>query len=295
MGLSGNHDMAENAAVKFAFALSYCSGGCYNGAIIHNRDIAVRLFLLCLAASILAACSTTADNPTTYAYTIEDKMRDNKGFKRLIIAHVNFGKPSRLYLQNYESRVDDILKTYLKKHGYSFVSSALFEQAWQVAVRKYGNPFDKSTGKLNQKTFRLVVADTFSQLQERNDIDGVMFTDLIERNVQFTTGISHVARWDGVTRKPPLQGPGDSVSSGFNWAAPVDAVSLWVNVFALDLALQFQGAGGIEVTQAVDMKASNPKFVRRRSILGNKSNIEEGIKLAMHPLIVMKGYPGASQ
>ncbi|MGI9286592.1 MAG: hypothetical protein ACR2P1_14495 [Pseudomonadales bacterium] len=252
----------------------------------------MRTFLLCLVASILTACSTSSGNPTTYAYKIEDTIRDNTDSKRLIIAHVNFGKPSRLYLQDYEQRVDDFLKAYLKKHGYNFVSSALFEQAWQESVRKHGNPFDESTGKLNQKTFQLVVADTVNQLKERNDVDYVMFTDLIEREVQFTTGISHVARWDGVTRKPSLQGPGDGIPGGFNWAASVDAVSLWVNVFSLDLALQFQSAGGIEVTQAIDMKASNPKFIRRRTILGNKSNIEEGIKLAMHPLVAMKGYPG---
>lgn len=252
----------------------------------------MRILILVVFASMLIGCATGGDNPTTYAYKIEDAIRADQDGKRLIIAHVNFGKPSRLYLTKYEARVDEILKTYLKKHGYSFVASALFEQAWQDAVRRHGNPFDASTGKLNQKTFQLVVADTIGQLKERNNIDYVMFTDLIEREVQFTSGISHVARWDGVSRKPSLQGPGEGIPAGFNWAAPVEAVSLWVNIFSLDLALQFQGAGGIEVTQALDMKASNPKFVRRRTLLGNRSHIEEGVKLAMHPLVAMKGYPG---
>ncbi len=264
----------------------------------------MRIFSPCLAlvcllatmfATMLTACSSSSVTPPTYAYKIQDTIRANKDAKRLIIAHVNFGTPSRMYLQDYEARVDDILKTYLKKQGYSFVSSALFEQAWQDAVRKHGNPFDKSTGKLNQTTFQLVAADTIGEMKARNDVDYVVFTDLIEREVQFTSGISHVARWDGVTRKPSLQGPGDGIPAGFNWAAPVDAVSLWVNIFSLDLALEFQGAGGIEVTQAIDMKASNPKFIRRRTLLGNKSNIEEGVELAMHPLVTMKGYPVSSK
>lgn len=253
------------------------------------------LVSVCLFALVLTACSSSSVKPPTYAYKIQDGIRNNNDAKRLIIAHVNFGKPSRLYLQDYEQRVDGILKTYLKKQGYSFVSTALFEQAWQDAVRKRGNPFDQSTGKLNQATFQLVVADTIGEMKARNDVDYVVFTDLIEREVQFTSGISHVARWDGVSRKPPLQGPGDGIPAGFNWAASVDAVSLWVNIFSLDLALQFQSAGGIEVTQAIDMKASNPKFVRRRTLLSNKSNIEEGVKLALHPLVEMKGYPGNSE
>ncbi len=257
----------------------------------------MRLFLpqrvlFSLIAIVLTACASSSMTPPTYTYRIEDKIRDDKDAKRLIIAHVNFSKPSRLYLQDYEQRVDDILKTYLQKRGYSFVSSALFEQAWQDAVRKHGNPFDQSTGKLNQKTYQLVAADAIGEMQARNDVDYVVFTDLIEREVQFTGGMSHVARWDGVTRKPPLQGPGDGIPAGFNWAAPVDAVSLWINIFSVDLTLQFQGAGGIEVTQAIDMKASSPKFIRRRAILGNKSHIEEGVELAMHPLVKMKGYPG---
>lgn len=269
---------------------------CYNSAQNHYRDTAVRLFLpyltfFSLIAALLAGCTSSSMTPPTYAYKIEDTIRDNKDAKRLVIAHVNFGKPSRMYLQDYQTRVDDILKTYLKKQGYSFVATALFEQAWQDAVRKHGNPFDQSTGKLNQKTFQLVAADAIGEMRARNDVDYVVFTDLIEREVQFTGGISHVARWDGVSRKPSLQGPGDGIPAGFNWAAPVDAVSLWINIFALDLSLQFQGAGGIEVTQAIDMKASNPKFIRRRTLLGNRSDIEEGVELALHPLVKMKGYP----
>lgn len=259
------------------------------------RVVYLHLIVSGFVAVLLTACSSSSMTPPTYAYKIEDTIRDSKDAKRLIIAHVNFGKPSRLYLQDYEQRVDDILKTYLKKHGYSFVSSALFEQAWQDAVRKHGNPFDQSTGKLNQKTFQLVAAESIGDMKARNDVDYVVFTDLIEREVQFTSGISHVARWDGVTRKPSLQGPGDGIPAGFNWAAPVDAVSLWVNIFSMDLALQFQGAGGIEVTQAIDMKASNPKFVRRRTMLSNKSHIEEGVELAMHPLVKMKDYPDDSK
>lgn len=146
--------MAANPAVKYV--PRWCN--CYNAAQNHYRDITVRVVYLHLIVSgfvavLLTACSSSSMTPPTYAYKIEDTIRDSKDAKRLIIAHVNFGKPSRLYLQDYEQRVDDILKTYLKKHGYSFVSSALFEQAWQDAVRKHGNPFDQSTGKLNQKPF----------------------------------------------------------------------------------------------------------------------------------------------
>jgi hypothetical protein len=246
--------------------------------------------LIILISLFLIACSGNPYNPTVFNYEIDNKIINNPDYQQVVIASVNFGKPSRLHLQKEEARIDKMVKSYLQKHGFTVASSRLFESHWQQAIRKYGEPYNPSTGKLT-RYHQAVLADTIKELTAMDNIDAVIFTDLIERDIQFTSGLSHIARWDGVSRKPSLQGPGSGVPADFNWAAQVQAVSLWVSIYDASLQRVFTSVGGIEVTDAIDMKASSPGFVRRRNILDNDSQIMEGIQLAFHPLIIMPAYP----
>lgn len=246
-----------------------------------------------LAICLLSGCASTNSSSainTRFDYTLEDDLLDNPNLKRILIAHVNFGKPSRNFLKPLEQRIDGFVKTRLKEAGYQIVPTAIMEDAWQIAIRQYGNPFNPTTGKINQKSYNSVLQSVFANLKQRGTVDAVLFTNLIQRNVSFGTGLTRLARWDGVSRKPSTQGPGQGVPTGFNWAQSVEAVSLWVNLFNMDLNLTFQSAGGLEVTQALSLKGSNPKFIRRKSVLGNRKNIEEGVALALHPIVKMKGY-----
>jgi hypothetical protein len=119
----------------------------------------------------------------------------------------------------------------------------------------------------------------------------LIFTDLLEKDVYFAQGVNRVARWDGVSRKPPTQGAGDGVSVNFNWGAPVAATTLRISIFDADLKLIFNGEGGVALNEAVDVR-SGTGFVRRREILGNDNHIKEGIALALHPLVPMSNWPG---
>jgi len=44
------------------------------------------------------------------------------------------------------------------------------------------------------------------------------------------------------------------------------------------------------VTQALNLRAE--KFMRRSDVLDNETNLQEGIRLAFHPMIIMDDYPG---
>jgi len=61
---------------------------------------------------------------------------------------------------------------------------------------------------------------------------------------------------------------------------------------SLTLRRLFTSIGGLDSTEAIDTRSSGGDYVRRRNILENDNNIEEGIELAFHPFIEMKGYPG---
>lgn len=250
--------------------------------------------LLCSALlGLLAACSSAPTyNPTVFPYEIDEERLAQQPIKRVVISHVNIDRLSRRYLQEHEARIDKMVERYLEDNGIEVLSSRTFEQEWRTAVRAYGNVFDPATGEVNRKTFALALIDVRDALAENEDIDAIVFTDLLERETTFGSGLQHVARWDGVSRKPTLQGPGDGVSAGFNWAQPLAVASLWVSVYDMELKRVFTSIGGLDTTQAIDTRSSSGRYVRRRSILESEGFIEEGIQLAFHPLIPMDNYPG---
>lgn len=252
-----------------------------------------RLILVFLFA-LIAGCSSTATGPvTTFRYQISPDVESGKHpIRNVVLASTSFGKPPRIYLSKRKPYVDRQVKQYLTEHGINVLPDNLFNKAWDNAVRRYGSPFDPSTGRVNETTLQQVLVDALADLKANSKADAIVFADLIEVQTAFSGSVQRMAQWHGVSRKPRLQGTGEGVPADFNWAAPVDAVSLWVNVIATNQQIVFQSAGGIELAQAVDLKASKPRFVRARTILENDDFIEEGIQLAFHPLVPMRSYPG---
>lgn len=252
----------------------------------------IRALSIALSLLTLAACSTTDYNPSVYPFNLDSELLAVSPIKRVVIADVNLGIPSRNYLRPSEGVVDGMLSGYLRENGYQIESNRKFTQAWKIASRVNGDPYDPTTGKVNQKAFALNMIAVAKELAETSKVDAIIFTDLVERDVQFSGGLSHLARWDGVARKPTLRGPGAGVSADFDWSKSATAASLWVSIYNIDLKRVFTSIGGLDTTQSIDTKSSTARFTQRRNILENRSHLREGIELAMHPFIPMKKYPG---
>lgn len=252
----------------------------------------IRTLSLALLALVAACSSTPTYNPTTFAYEIDQERLAREPIKRVVVTHVNVGSPSRNYLQDHEARVDKMVEAYLEENGIEVVPSRRFEQLWRTALQAYGDVYDPTTGEVNRKTFALALINVRDEMRTANEVDAFVFTDLLEKEAAFSGGLQHIARWDGVSRKPTLQGPGDGVSADFNWNAPVKVASLWISIYDTELQRVFTSIGGLDTTQAIDTRSSSGRFVRRRSLLENESNIREGIELAFHPFIEMEDWPG---
>ena len=252
----------------------------------------MRKFSALLLAGLVACGSIATYNPTVYPYKIDTEKLAATELRRVIIAQVNLGGPSRNYLIEAEPRIDKQVEQYLEEHGMTVLPQILFEQRWKTAIRVYGNPYDPTTGKVNQKTFAFILTSVSDELRAAEQLDAIVFTDILQQEVAFSGGLKHLARWHGVARKPTLQGPGDGVSGEFNWNRPAQAASLRISVYTMDLQRLFLGIGGLDTTEAIDTRSSSGRFVRRRSILENRGHIREGIELALHPLIPMQKYPG---
>lgn len=241
----------------------------------------------------LIACSSGPSyNPTTFNAQYDKAVVDAAEVRNVIITHVNISGPSRSYLERHEARIDAKLSQRLKEAGYKVLPQRLFTQEWNTAIRAFGDPFDPTTGRVNMKTFVLIMNSIKDQLVSKSSVDAFIFTDLIEHQTAFNNGMNHEARWDGVSRKPSLQGPGTSIPAGFDWNQLASVVSLQIVMFDRNLERIFLGRGGIDAIDAIDAR-SGTRFERRRNLLESDKYIAEGIDLALHPWVPMQNWPGS--
>lgn len=251
------------------------------------------LSLILTALLVLSGCSSggggagdggSGAGATRIASDYDPRLADKTQFGRLVIAHINLGKPSRAYLEEHESKIDDLIAARLRAAGYQLQPTSDFEQAWREGVRKWGEPYNPTTGKLNMQALQYVLAEAVTWLAANTQVQGIVFTNLEEQQVYFSPSGNHMAYFMGVGRKPSTRG-GEGITGDFNWIQGVDAVS--INIKVLDLKLQqlFSGAGGIEVTETLDLKGSTPRWMRSKKILDNEDFIEEGLDLALDPWI----------
>ena len=252
---------------------------------------AFRFFLFMLCGVFLSACQNTQLNDTLYPFSLNNEKIASSPINKVAVAHVNFGAPSKKYLRDEQGKIDNYVKKQLIDGGYTVASNALFQQAWRKAIRQYGQPYDNYTSQINQRSFIRVMFSVLQEIKNNSDIDAIVFTDLIERQVSFSNGSNRTARWDGVSRKPKIKGAGTGVSQGFDWMQTVPAVSILVTIYHADGQRLFQSAGGIEITRMIDPHRGNGRFVRRENIFNSPSHIRKGVALALHPFAVMDDYP----
>ncbi|MFT7287127.1 MAG: hypothetical protein ACI87W_001237 [Halieaceae bacterium] len=242
---------------------------------------------------LLAACAGTPTfNPTVFPFQLNEERLTAEPVLTVVIPHVNLGSPSRNYLNEAAPRIDARISSYLKDAGYKVLPQRDFKQHWNAAVRAFGDPVDPTTARVNMKTFSQIMESVRDRFRETAQLDAFVFTDLVELEVPFNNGLKHIGRWDGVSRRPSMQGPGTGVSTDFDWSRVVAVASVQVTIFDMELKRLFVSRGGLDATDAIDARSSSGRYVRRRNLLENKLYIDEGIALSLHPLIPMKKYPG---
>ena len=167
-----------------------------------------------VVASLLlmtSGCGTTGAgsgyNATTNPNQLNEAIVAEKPMKNVVIAHVNIGSPSRNYIKRSETMVDGRIAAYLRDNGYNILPQREFSQRWSNATLIYGDPVDPTTGRLNTKTFIRITQSIRDDMRDKTDVDAFIFTDLIEHDAIVSGGMNHVARFNGVSRKPSLKGP----------------------------------------------------------------------------------------
>ncbi|MBT8138961.1 MAG: hypothetical protein KJP25_04275 [Gammaproteobacteria bacterium] len=257
----------------------------------HRRLKKIRRITLQLGlANLLLACQLSTFNDSVYPYVYRSELISTNTPQKLVIAHVNFGVPSKSYLQGYSLKLDQKVQSVLEQGGFEIADNGNFRSFWRAAVRKHGDVYNESMAQLNTEAFKKVVGQTLAQLAQSGEADAVVFTDLLENPVVFQGANNRLAKWHGVSRKPRIKGRA-SLPAEFDWSQTAPAVSLRVIVYSVKGELLFKSLGGLEVTRHVDTSKNNGRFVRRDKLFSSAGNVDEGVRLALHPLVPVRGYP----
>ena len=86
--------------------------------------------------------------------------------------------------------VDGRIAAYLRANGYTILPQREFSQRWNNATLIYGDPVDPTTGRINTKTFIQIVQAVRDDMREKTDVEGFVFTDLIEPWAGRTEGMT---------------------------------------------------------------------------------------------------------
>ncbi len=254
----------------------------------------MRLLLL-LSLMFVVSCSTNAMKnrkfDTTFDYLIAPEASDKSQLKKVIIANINYSSYTPLYLRKKEHKVDDLIITYLKQHDFEVLTGIQFKQAWAKGVHKHGEYYNPYSASFRRDRFDAILADVLISLKKEYEIDAIIFTDLISKNITFNYKPPHYASWDGVQRRPRIKTK-RKVPRQFNWSFPFSAVSLNLTIIRADNKLLFNSIGGLEVTDDLYIKLGKPVAKRNRGIFQDVPLVKEGIAIALHPFIQMPDYPG---
>lgn len=253
-----------------------------------------RLLKLLFFVVALPACQSAKYNDTVYPYVHRTAEIESRTPARLAISDVNFGIPSKSYLKPYSAQIDRKVQSVLEEGGFTVVDNSALRSAWRAAVRKHGAVYNESLAQLNSEAFSRVVRQTLDTLAESGNVDAVVFTDLLENPVVFQGANNRLARWHGVSRKPRIKGRA-SLPAEFDWSQTAPAVSLRVVIYAVDGTLLFKSLGGLEVSRHVDTGKGNGRFARRDKLFTSGGNVDEGVRLALHPFVEAAGYPEAEK
>lgn len=231
----------------------------------------------------LAACASNSNQTERYPHFINAEKMHAAASKTVVISPYNLGLPSKSYLKSSETKIDVEVIKQLRAEGFDIADDSVLQSAWRNAIRKFGQPYDQSSGHRNENTLSRIMQFVIKQLKDQGEIDAIVFTDLIERKVTINRNRNNSARWDGKTQRLGIRGSGQ-VDENFDWSQNIPAASLMVVVYSIEGEVLFKGVGGVGLTRIIDSNKSTKRFVKKSSPLFRNDDVKEGVALALYPI-----------
>ena len=254
-----------------------------------------KIIALLLFSFWLVACAHHRNNDTVFPYQYQPELAKNSNIQRIMIVPVNYGVPSRHYLQAHEPFIDQQAAKYLQEAGYKTIPDKSFSSLWKKKILEYGEPYNPSTGKMSNIYPEMLHASLTKLFEQNPALDAVLFTDLIEEPLRFEKEGSKHASWSGVSRNIRTERIAYGEEAGITQNLTLQGVSIELHLLNRNGALVHHSRGGIQIIQSLELNNTKGKVRRRKDLLQDEEEIEEGIRLALHPFIVMDDYPARAK
>lgn len=183
--------------------------------------------------------------------------------------------------------VSSYLESYLLEKNIEVLPQQQFLALWNKNMKFSGGLYNQETGVFSKEKFDTCLQLTLNDLNEQSDFSYVIFPGLIVKQVTLNKH-SDIAEWYGVRRELPRE-------RVFNnrWRK-AKAASLHVLIINRDNNPLFQSVGGLDFIQVSTKEGRNYVLAYRKDPFGDKDNVAEGIRVALHPFISFDGYPQLS-
>jgi hypothetical protein len=184
------------------------------------------------------------------------------------------------------SKLEAKITDYLHTNRYEIESNDLLVKNWEHEAGEFGGFFNPYTGKIDASKIAMCLVKAIGKTHEEQNFDGVLFVQLIERPAKL---MGDRVYWDGCSRKL-LDDNGDVITD-VTWRGEMAALSIQVQLFDNQHHLVFQNIAAIEFPYELVEDHMEKKFVWKKELLFKDEEIEEGIGIALHPLIHYDRYP----
>lgn len=183
-------------------------------------------------------------------------------------------------------RLEKRIENHLRSSGYEVLPNGLLAKNWVFEVEKVDGFFDPTTGRIDASKIARCLANAIEKTRENQDIDGVVFVQIIERPAKM---VGDRVYWDGCARRI-FDSRGDIVSD-VSWRGEMKALSLQVQLFDKQHNLVFQNIGGIEFPFELVEEYAETRLEWKKELRFRDEEVEEGARIALHPLVHYGNYP----
>ena len=235
------------------------------------------------ALSFIVACGTNNYKPNSYDYQLNKEALQKETIKSVLIADINYLQPSRRYLNKKADFVDAQLEQFLLNRNVKVISNRVFTRQWDKKKTRFGNTYDANTGQQTSHFTSALTATLEQVFTSRPQLDAIIFTDLLSVSIEDAQSSMRTVQWHGVSRKVKVQGLGDGNEANIDWIKSINGISLAVHIINREQQQVLENVGGIQVAQTLNLQNKFTKLKRRKDLLQNENEIEEGIQLALQP------------
>jgi hypothetical protein len=238
--------------------------------------------ILILATFALVSCS-----PYQKYFRYDYEIEKAKSIHSVIVTPIDMirSRPKGTAMSEIR-KLEEKIQDYLRSNGYEIEKNDALIKNWQNEADKVNGFFDPTTGRIDGSKISMCLLKAIGQTREKQSFDGVLFVQLIERPAKL---MGDRVYWDGCSRK--LLDENGDVITDVTWRGEIKALSLKVQLFDKNHNLVFQNIGAIEFPYELEESYAQKQFIWKKQLEFKDEEIEEGIKVAMHPLIRFEGYP----